>query len=169
MEERAVDPAAVTPISLSPHTLAEKADTFGVPLRPIVEPVDLELEPVVAEIQNEMPLQEARGLVGHALPTEVRMDGQALEVSDPRTAVLLLEAQHTCAGAVQLDDEAAVRRRLTLRSLDLRLDPSAVAARPAGEEGLYVLVIHELEEEVEVVRTCPPDGDHRRRAHRAET
>ncbi len=159
-EQHAVGPGAVTPVGLSPHTLAQEADALGMPLRPLVEPVDLELETVVAEIPNEMALQHARRLVGHALPAVVRMDCQALEVSDPRTAVLHLEPHHARTSAVHLDDEPAVRRGISLRSFDLGRDRIVVASCPSTEKGLHILVIHELDEELEIVRTRPPDGDH---------
>jgi hypothetical protein len=37
-----------------------------------------------------------------------------------------------------------------------------IAGRPPAEEGLYVFVVHELDEEVEIVQTRPPDGDQHR-------
>lgn len=159
-EQRAVGPGAVTPVGLSPHTLAQEADTLGMPLRPLVEPVDLELETVVAEIPNEMALQHARRLVGYAVPAVVRMDCQALEMSDPRTAVLHLEPHHAGTGTVHLDDEPAVRRGISLRSCDLGRDRIVVASCPPAEKGLHVFVIDELDEEVEILRTRPPDRDH---------
>jgi len=155
----------VTPVGLSPHALAPKADALGVSLRPFVEPVDLELEPVVAEIPNEMALQQSGRLVGHALPTVVRMDCETLEVSDSRTAVLHLEAQHARTSTVHLDHEAPVRRGIPLRPFDLGRDRIVVAGR-SPEERLHVFVIHELDEEVEIVQTGPPDGDHNGCAHR---
>ena len=121
-EQHAVCPGAVAPVGLSPHTLAPEADALGVPLRPLVEPVDLELETVVAEIPNEMALQHARRLVGHALPAVVRMDCQALEVSNPRTAVLNLEPHHARTRAVHFDHEPSVRRGISFRSFDLGSD-----------------------------------------------
>src|SRR5207244_6859392 len=114
-QERAVDPAPVAPVGLTPHALPQKANALGVPLCPFVETVDLELEPVVAEIANEMALQLARRLVGDAVPAIVRMDGETFEMSDPRTAVLLLEAHRTCTLTVHLDHEAPVRRWIPLR------------------------------------------------------
>ena len=144
-EERAVGPGAVTPVGLSPQAFAQKANALGVPLRPPVEPVDLELEPVVAEIPNEMALQQARRLVGHALPTVVRMDRQTLEVSDPRAAVLNLEAHHSRTSAIHLDHKAPVRRGVPLGSFDLGGDRVVAESRPPAEEGLHVFVVHELD------------------------
>ena len=81
--QRGVCPVTVAPIRLAAHALPCEADTLGVPLRPLVEVVDLELEPVIAELQHEVALQQARCLVGDALPSMVRMNGQPLELGDP--------------------------------------------------------------------------------------
>src|SRR5438093_1562875 len=97
------------------------------------------------------------------------MDGQPLEVRDPRTAVLDLEAHHARARTVDLDHEAAVRHRISLRPFDLDRDRVAVPSSPAAEEGFHVRVSHELEEEVEVVEAGPAKGDHVPLAHRTRT
>jgi hypothetical protein len=165
-EERAVGPGAVTPVGPSPHALVQKADALGVSLRPFVETVDLELEPVVAEIPNEMALQQSGRVVGHALPTVVRMDCETLEVSNPRTAVLHLEAHYARTSTVHLDHEAPVRSGILSRPFDLGRDRIVVASRAPAEERLHVFVVHELDQEVEIVQTGPPDGDHQGCAHR---
>jgi phosphoribosylformylglycinamidine synthase II len=157
--ERPIDPIAVAPVRLPTHTLEPEAGALRMPLRPLVEPVDLELEPVVAEILNEMALQVARRLVGHTLPAVVRMHCETLEVRDPRTAVLHLETHRARTSAVDLDHEAAVRGRIRLGSFDLGCNRLVVVRRPPAEKGLHVRVIHELDEEVDVVRTRPSDRD----------
>src|SRR5260221_7520345 len=45
------------------HPLADEARPLGVRDRALVEPVDLELEPVVAEVEDQVALEQARCLV----------------------------------------------------------------------------------------------------------
>src|ERR1700675_4529249 len=149
----------VSPIGLATPSFQGEADTFGVPLRALVELVDPELKPVEPEVRNEMALQLARRLIGHALTAVVRMDCQTLEVRDPRTAVLHLEAHHARASAVDLDHEATVRRGIVLRSFDLGRDRIVVESRSAAEEGLPVFAITELDGEAERVEPRSPPGD----------
>jgi phosphoribosylformylglycinamidine synthase len=159
-EQRTIGPDAVSPVGLTPDAFVLETDTLRVSLRTLVEAVDLELEPVVAEILKEMALQLARRFVGHALPAVVRMDCETLEMSDPRATVFHLEAHRARTSAVHLDDEAAVRRRIRVGSFDPRRNRSLVVHSPPAEKGLHVVVIHELDEEVDIVGTRPSDGDH---------
>ena len=81
-------------------------------------------------------------------------------MSDSRAAVLHLEAHHAGTSAVHLDHEAAVRRGIRLGSFDLSCNRIPVVRSPSGEKGVHIVVIHELDEEVDIVETRPSDGDH---------
>ena len=85
------------------------------------------------------------------------MDGEAAEVRDPAADVRALEAHRPGALAVDLDQEDAERVRVGLRARDLREDLVATLRSHGGEERLDVLVRHELDEEVGVVRARAPD------------
>src|ERR671923_2097411 len=158
--EASVHPVAVAPVGLPPHPLATKARPLGVPLRSLVEAVDLELQPVIAEVADQVSLQRAGRLVGDALPAEVRVDGEPLEPRDPRPMVGHLEAHHARAGPVDVDHEASVARWIGYRTLELVRQGGAVARRPAAEKRLDVLVVHEVDEEVEIVLPRAADRDH---------
>ena len=98
-------------------------------LRALVEAVDLELQAVEAEVEDQVALEEPRGLVGHAAAAEV-----GCTASEPRFAIrlrrLATSKPISPAGcAVDLDHEATVLLRLGLRALDLG------RARPRGRAG----------------------------------
>jgi len=68
------DPGNVGTVIRSAHAFADESGALGMALCALVEAVDLELQPVVAEVVDQVPLEEARGLVGAearivALPT----------------------------------------------------------------------------------------------------
>src|SRR5438067_486548 len=88
------------------------------------------------------------------------MNGEPLEMRDPRAAVVDLEAHGARAAAVDLDHESPVPRRIGDRTLELGSEGVAIAGRAAAEERLDVRVIQELEQEVEIVDPCSPDRDH---------
>ena len=91
-------------------------------LRALVEAVDLELEPVVSELEQEL-LELARRPVRDAPAAKGRVDREAAEIRDPAAPVGDLEAHHAgrapFAVVEHLDHEAAVLLRLGLRALDL--------------------------------------------------
>src|ERR671929_1632750 len=89
--EHAVDPVAVPPVRPPPDALADEADPLRVAHRPLVEAVDLELEPVVVEVEEEVPVEHPRRLVRHPSPTEVGMHGEPVEVGDPAAPIRHLE------------------------------------------------------------------------------
>src|ERR671933_308655 len=116
--EHAVDPVAVPPVGPPPNALADEADPLRVPHRPLVETVDLELQPVVVEVEDEVSVEHARRLVGHPPPAEVRMHREPVEVRDPAAAVRHPE-RHAPGElpppprpVLDLDHEAAVLLRL---------------------------------------------------------
>src|SRR5262249_2411737 len=110
-EEDAVDPPPVPPVRAAADALAHEAGSFRVPDPAFVEPVALDLEPVVGEVEKEVPLQEPRRPVRDAVAPERRMDSQAAEAGDPGAAIRLVEPENACeaplAVHVDLDDEAA--------------------------------------------------------------
>ena len=55
--------------------------------RALVEAVDLELEPVEAELADQVVLEQAGGVVGDAAAAEGGVDGEAADVDDPAAAV----------------------------------------------------------------------------------
>ena len=149
-EQHTVDPVTMPPVRASAHSLADEAAPFSMSQRPGVEAVDLELQPVVAEIAHEVLLEQARGIVGDAPAAERRMDSQSLEVRDARAAVRQLESHCTGTFAVDVDHEPAEVVRLALRSFDLHCDCSAILRSDRAEERFHLLVSDELEEEVHV-------------------
>ena len=106
--------------------------------RALVEPVDLELEPVQAEVEQQVALKELRRLVGKTAAAKIRMNREISEVRNPRAAVNELEAHRAGASPVgvllDLDHEAAECVWLPLRTLDLqdaRLGAPIAVARSA--------------------------------------
>src|ERR671929_1798334 len=89
--EHAVDPIAVPPVRPPPDSLADEADPLRVAHRPLVEAVDLELQPVVVEVEEEVPVEHARGLVGEPPPAELRMHREPEQMGDPAAPVRHLE------------------------------------------------------------------------------
>ena len=80
--EHAVDPAVAAAVRLPLDALANEARPLRVPLRPLVEAVDLELDPVEAALVDQVPLEESRRIVGEPAAAEARMDGEAADVDD---------------------------------------------------------------------------------------
>src|SRR4051794_3586896 len=81
VEDR-VDPLAVLEIRLSFPALADEADALAVRAGALVEGVDLELQPVVAELLEQEPLEQPRRLVGEPAAAKARMDREPLEPGD---------------------------------------------------------------------------------------
>ena len=65
-EQDAVGPLAVAPVRLALHPFADEADPLGVGDRALVEAVDLQLQPVEAELEQEVALELSRGLLRQA-------------------------------------------------------------------------------------------------------
>ena len=130
----------------------------------LVEAVDLELQPVVAEIRDEVALQSVGGIVGDPAAAIGGMDGEPFEMGDPRAAIGELEPHRAGPFSVVLDHKAAEVVRLALRALDLHGDVGAILRRDGTEERFDVLVTDELVEEVHVVRVRSTDRD----GHRSE-
>src|SRR6266516_1754190 len=91
-EEHGVLPLAVPQVRLPLHALADEARALRVAERALVEGVDLELEPVQAEVDEQVPLELPGGVVRDSATAEVRVDGEPAQARDPRPGVRQLEA-----------------------------------------------------------------------------
>src|SRR5437588_12589415 len=89
--ENAVDPVAVPPVRPPPDALAHEADPLRVAHRAFVEAVDLALEPVVVEVEEEVPVEHPRGLVRDSPAAEARLHGEPADRRDPAPAALHLD------------------------------------------------------------------------------
>jgi hypothetical protein len=127
--------------------------------RALVEPVDLHLNAVIAEVVEEVALKEPRRRVGDLGTAKVGMDGQAAQVGDPAASVAALEAHRACALAVDLDEEDAERFGVGAGPADLFENLVAPLRAHCGEEGLDVLVPDEADEEVRVLGPGASDRD----------
>ena len=70
-------------VRLPPEPLADEAGALGVRDGALVEGVDLELEPVEAELAEQVALEQPRRLVGEPAAAEVRVDREPAEPRDP--------------------------------------------------------------------------------------
>src|SRR5581483_5755647 len=125
--EDAVDPTAVASVRLPAHPFPDEADALGEALRALVEAVDLELEPVVAEHAEQLVAQEPRRLGGDASAAVTRVDGEAGELRDPAASVHGRELDNADALTGALDDEEAELSRLAQRA-----QPAGVLAHVVG-------------------------------------
>ncbi len=99
-EENAVHPLAVAPVRLPLDAFADEAGPLRMLDGALVEPVDLELEPVEVEVEQQMALKETSRVVGQAAAPEVGVHREAAEIRDSAAPVLKVEAHH--AGAAPL-------------------------------------------------------------------
>src|SRR6266511_107076 len=110
-----------------------------------------------------MALEGPRSVVGEVASTEVGVNGEAPEVRDPAAAVEDVEAQHTRAvpapSLLDLDHKTPAVFRLSARPLDLVEQRIAVARANGGQVGIDVVVGRELEQEVDIVRSCPAQAE----------
>ena len=163
--EDAVDPAVAAAVRLPLDALADEARALRVPLRPLVEAVDLELDPVEAELVDQVAL-EAAGRPRRRGGGRGSRDGRR----GRRRATIRLRRLR------QLPAPSRRRaRRRARRSIDAAAPPDparssattpvAVVGPGGGEERAHVLVGVELDEEVDVgvgrpagSRRSRPDG-----------
>jgi hypothetical protein len=115
---------------------------------------------VEAELSEEVPLEESRGFVSCPRTTEARMDREPAEIGDAAAGVCALEAHRPGTLAVDLDDEDSEGIRLGDGARDLRMELVVPLRTHRGEERLDVFVRDEPDQEVDVVRSGAPDGDH---------
>jgi hypothetical protein len=144
-EEHAVDPGAVAQVGLAPDALAREAGALRVRDRPLVERVDLELQAVVAELVDQVALQEPRGFVRDPPAAEARVDGEAADLRDPAALVDPFVPERAGALAVRLDHEPSEGDRVDGHPLELGRDLGATPAAAACEEGLDVVVVQQLD------------------------
>src|SRR6476619_5752959 len=88
--------------------------------RPLVERVDLQLDPVETEIDEHVALERARRLVPDPPAATAGMDREAPDLRDPMTLVLDCEADRSDRLAVLLYDEPAIGGGLPLGACNLR-------------------------------------------------
>jgi hypothetical protein len=141
------------------NALAHEADALRMPDRTIVEPVGGELEPVVAELQEQVLLEESRRVVRDTTAAKVGMD---CEASEPRNSVRLaplFESHRAGARTVAFDDEPAEPLRLARRPFDLGGDAIPVEGTPGAEERLRLLAVEQVDEPVDVFGGGPADRD----------
>src|SRR5439155_1207155 len=72
--------------------LLDEAGPLGMALGALVEAVDLELEPVEAELEDQVPLEELRRPVGQPPAAKVGMHRERAQVGYPAAPVCDLEA-----------------------------------------------------------------------------
>ena len=106
-----------------------------------------------------MALELAHGLVADPAAAEARMDGEPPCLCDPAALVDEAEADRACTLAAGLDQKPAERLRLALRPLDLLEQAVPRHLARQTEERPHVFVRDQLEEEVHVVGSRPPDRD----------
>ncbi len=123
---------------------------------------------MVVEVEEEVPVEHPRRLVGQTLSPELRVHCEPIQMRDPAAAVLHLE-RHAPGelparprAVVDLDHEASIVVRLARRLLDRGRDRLPIPRPPAGEVRLDLLVVRELDEEVDVLGPGAADAD----AHR---
>src|SRR5260221_4289604 len=160
-EQDGVLPGAVTEVRLALHALADEADALGMADRCLVEAVTRELQPVVPELEQQVPLEQTGGLVGDSLTAEVGVDGEHLELCDPMHVADLVVAHRPRALSVELDDHAPEAGRLALGALDLGPNRCEIRGTSTPEERLDVLVAVERSQPNRVSGLSAPDRDHR--------
>ena len=130
--EHAVDPLAVAAVRLPLDALADEARALRVPHRALVEAVDLELEPVVAELVDEVALEEAGGGVGDPAAAEVRVDR---EPAEPATRLRLFETAKPIAPARSPSTSTTKRPKSSGSARPLDLLEQLLARRRAEPTG----------------------------------
>lgn len=124
----------------------------------LVEAVDLDLQPVEAELAEHQALEGARDLVAELAAAKARIDREPAALDDAMTLVHDTVRGAADAFAVRLADEPPERVRLALRALDVGDDLVQRARRPA-EELARVLAGDELEQELGVGAVSAPELD----------
>ncbi len=159
----AVHPLAVAPVRLALDALAYEAGPLGMLDRPLVEPVDLELQPVVVQVDEQVALKNVRRLVGEVAAAKVRVHRQSAEVRDAAAAVRDVVTEDPRAPPVavllDLDHEPPGLPGLRHGLLDLGLHVFARMGANDREIGLDVFVRSELRVELRVVRARPPEPE----------
>ena len=145
------------------HAFAHESDALGVPDRRFVEPVTRELEPVKAELEQEIALKQPSGLVGDAAATKVGMNCEHFELGDAVGFADRVVAHGAGARSVDFDDHAPKPRRLTLGVGHLRVHGSEILRSSPTEERLDVVVAVQSGQPLCVAGLSSPHRDHRQR------
>src|SRR2546423_15246443 len=128
------------PVRVALQALSDEAGPFGVLDRALVEPVALELDAVIVEVEQKMADEQAGGRVCDSSSAKVGQEHEAAEVCDTAPAAEDLESHDARALSFDLYDEAAVVLRFRLRAFDLGEEGFAVTRRDRSHEGLNGLV-----------------------------
>src|SRR6266508_2294387 len=159
-EQHAVYPLVVPPVGLALDSLAHESGPLGVLNRALIEAIDLELQPVIAEVEEEVALKDPRSVVGKAPPAKGRMDGEPAEVRDPAAAVREVETHDARSAPLavlfDLDHESPALLWLFARALDLLEHRIPLTRADGCEVRIDVVVRRKLEQEVDVVRGRAP-------------
>ena len=123
--------------------------------RPLVEPVNLELQAMEVEIEDEVALQDPSRLVGEAAAAEVGMHGKRFEIGDSTALVHELVPHDAGTLPVDLDDQPTEALGSVLRALDLLHQAVAVLRTDRSEERLHLIVRDQREQKVDVACLCP--------------
>ena len=119
---------------------------------------------MVAEVEHQVPLEQARRLVREVPAAEVGWIARPPSCAIRLRSFATAEAHDAGALAVDLDDEAPKSSgSRSERSISSSIS-SRVVARRAGEVRVDVVVRRQLDEEVDVVGPRAPDRDAHGRA-----
>ena len=159
-EQHRVLPLAVPEVRPPLHALAHEPDSFGMADRPLVEAVARKLEPVVAELDEQVAAAAGARLRRRCRPRNVGMDRRA-----PRAA--RCDAPRSAPRTPSPRPARRRPRRSGARSAPARAAdrstsaaiPSRSKLRPAAQERLGLLAVQELDEPVDVSHRRPPDRD----------
>src|SRR5665213_2434547 len=102
-EKHRVLPLPVLQIRLALDALAHVTGALRLRDRALVEAVDLQLDPVQVEVDEQMALELAHGLVADPAAAEARMDREPPRLRDPAALVDEAEADRACTLAAGLD------------------------------------------------------------------
>ena len=151
-EKDPVHPVAVTPVGLAANTLPLEAGPLEVAEGGLVEAVDLELHPVVVEVEDQMPDEELRRRGRESPPAVGGGEHDRVQEGDPAAAVGNVEGQHPGELALDLEHEPAVQLGLLLRAANLLLQLVALSRRDGRHERLHLLVAGKSRHEPHVGR-----------------
>src|SRR5581483_1790366 len=133
-------------------------DALRVRDRPLVEPVDLQLEPMEAELAEYELLKRAPDRIPEPAPAEAGIDDEPAPLHGPVARIQQLVRGAADALAVRLGDEPAERLRLPLRPVDVG-EHLLDRLRREAEEVTRLVPADEGEEELGVRRARAPQLD----------
>ena len=169
-EEHAVDPGAVPPVRLAPHSLADKARSLRMADRPLVEAVDLEPRAGGSRGRRSDVAGKASRRVCEIASPGVRVDCQPAEARDATTRRSAARRRSVPARAPPASITNTPKASGSCSgALDLGPDRVGVGGADGGEKRLDLLVREEPGEEVDVAafarRRRTPEPDQHRVLH----